>query len=152
MNFQSARALQIKPSPSMAVSLAARRMRAKGDDVIDLGLGEPDFHTPAAYRRGRLSGGEGRPDPLHRPGRHARTCAQRSPQSSGARTASTTRWTRSSSANGAKQIVFNALMATLEPGDEVILPAPYLVSYTDIVVLLGGAPAPWNAGWRTASS
>ena len=137
MNFQSARALQIKPSPSMVVSLAARKMRAAGDDVIDLSLGEPDFDTPAhiieaAYRamkagQTRYTGPDG---------------------SEELRAAIAAKFRRENGldyamdeivvANGAKQIIFNALLATLEPGDEVIMPAPYLVSYTEMVVLHGG--------------
>ena len=137
MNFQSARALQIKSSPSMAVSLAAKKMRAAGDDVIDLSLGEPDFDTPphiieAAYQamkagRTRYTGPDG---------------------SEELRAAIVAKFKRENGldyamdeiavANGAKQIIFNAFLATLEPGDEVIIPAPYWVSYTDIAVLHGG--------------
>ena len=137
MNFQSARALQIKSSPSMVVSLAARKMRAAGDDVIDLSLGEPDFATPphiieAAYQamkagRTRYTGPDG---------------------SEELRAAVVAKFKRENGldyaideiavGNGAKQIIFNAFLATLEPGDEVIIPAPYWVSYTDIAVLHGG--------------
>jgi aspartate aminotransferase len=139
MNFQSSRALRIKSSPSMAVSLAARRMQAAGESVIDLSLGEPDFDTPphiiaAAYdamRSGltRYTGPSG---------------------SEALRAAIVAKFSRENGldyamdeiavANGAKQILFSAFLATLEPGDEVIVPAPYWVSYTDLVTLHGGVP------------
>jgi aspartate aminotransferase len=139
MNFQSARAQQIKSSPSMVVSMAARKMRAAGDDIVDLSLGEPDLDTPphiveAAYRamkagQTRYTGPDGTEE---------------------LRAAIAGKFRRDNDldyamdeiavANGAKQILFSAFLATLEPGDEVIIPAPYWVSYTDIVVLHGGVP------------
>lgn len=139
ITFESARASSIKSSPSMAVSMAAKAMRAKGEDVIDLSLGEPDFDTPAfiveaaieAMRSGktRYTGPDGLPE---------------------LRAAIVAKFKREngldfemdeiSIGNGAKQILFNAFLGTLEPGDEVIVPAPYWVSYTDIVILHGGVP------------
>ncbi|WP_179875608.1 aminotransferase class I/II-fold pyridoxal phosphate-dependent enzyme [Sinorhizobium sp. BJ1] len=139
MNFESFRAGSIKSSPSMAVSLAAKAMRAKGESVIDLSLGEPDFETPvfiieaaiAAMRSGktRYTGPDGMEE---------------------LRVAIVAKFKREngleyamdeiSIGNGAKQILFNAFLGTLEPGDEVIVPAPYWVSYTDIVILHGGVP------------
>ena len=139
MQYQSTRAGLIKPSPSMAISIEARRMTAAGVPVVDLSLGEPDFATPphvlaaaaAAMRRGetRYTAADGTPELkdaiVLKFGRENGLSFQRG---------------EVTAANGAKQIIFNALMATLEPGDEVLVPAPYWVSYTDMVLLLGGEP------------
>jgi aspartate aminotransferase len=139
MNFQSTRALRINSSPSMAVSMAARKMRSAGENVVDLSLGEPDFDTPAhiveaAYRAMRA-------------GLTRYTAPDGSEE---LRAAIAGKFKRENGldygldeiavANGAKQILFSAFLATLEPGDEVVVPAPYWVSYTDIVVLHGGVP------------
>jgi aspartate aminotransferase len=139
MNFESNRARSIKSSPSMAVSMAAKSMRANGEHVVDLSLGEPDFNTPdfiveaaiAAMRDGKTRYTS--PDGMEE-----------------LRAAIVAKFKREngldyamdeiSIGNGAKQILFNAFLGTLEPGDEVIVPAPYWVSYTDIVMLHGGTP------------
>ena len=151
MSYVSSRLSAVKPSASMAASQAAKALRAKGIDVIDLGLGEPDFPTPAhiveaAYAAAKAG------DTLY-------TAAAGSPE---IRRAVADKFRRENGldygpddivvANGAKQIIFNALMATLEPGDEAILPAPYFVSYPEMVKLLGGVPVivecPETTGFR----
>ena len=138
-SYEAARAKLIKPSPSITISTAAKEMRAAGEPVIDLSLGEPDFDTPphvieaayAAMQRGetRYTPPDGTPvlkdAVLEKFRRENGLGFERA---------------NISCANGAKQVIFNALMATLEPGDEVICPAPYWVSYTDMTLLLGGAP------------
>ena len=139
MTYISSRLSAIKPSASMAVSQAAKALRAKGVDVIDLGLGEPDFPTPAhiveaAYAAAKAG------DTLY-------TAATGTPA---LRKAVADKFRRENGldfgaddiivANGAKQIIFNALMATLEAGDEAVLPAPYFVSYPEMVKLFGGVP------------
>ena len=151
MSYISSRLLAVRPSASMAVSQAAKALAAKGVDVIDLGLGEPDFPTPrhviAAAEAAALAG-----ETLY-------TAAAGTPD---LRQAIADKFARENGltysfddivvANGAKQIIFNALMATLEPGDEVILPAPYFVSYPEMVKLFGGTPVvaicPAEAGFR----
>ncbi|MFK3781044.1 pyridoxal phosphate-dependent aminotransferase [Agrobacterium sp. NPDC089420] len=137
IHFESKRVAGIKSSPSMAVATAAKAMRANGVPVVDLSLGEPDFDTPdhvvaaadEAMRRGVTRYTQ--PDGLLE-----------------LREAIVAKFKREngldyaldevSIGNGAKQILFNAFLGTLEPGDEVIVPAPYWVSYTDIVILHGG--------------
>lgn len=138
-SYLASRLAAVKPSASMAASQAAKALVAKGIDVIDLGLGEPDFPTPAhitetAYQAAKAG------DTLYTAalGTHA------------LRKAIVAKFDRENGlsytpdeiivSNGAKQIIFNALMATLEDGDEVILPTPYFVSYPEMVKLLGGIP------------
>lgn len=151
MSYISSRLAVVRPSASMAASQAAKALRATGIDVIDLGLGEPDFPTPAhvseAAYKAALAG-----ETLY-------TAAGGTPA---LRKAVAEKFRRENGldctaddivvANGAKQIIFNALMATLEPGDEAILPAPYFVSYPEMVKLLGGTPViatcPADAGFR----
>lgn len=137
MSFLASRLDSVRPSASMAASQAAKALMAKGIDVIDLSLGEPDFPTPAhvveaAYAAAKAG------DTLY-------SAAAGSPA---LRSAVARKFARENLldysqdeiavANGAKQIIFNALMATLEAGEEVILPAPYFVSYPEMVRLLGG--------------
>lgn len=139
MQFQSTRAQQVKSSPSMAVSVLAKQMAAAGEPVINLSLGEPDFSTPAhvieAAYQAMLDG------------HHLYTAPNGYPE---LRQAIVNKFKRDNHldysldevciGNGAKQILFNAFLATLEPGDEVITPAPYWVSYTDMALLNGGVP------------
>ncbi|PDS75133.1 aspartate aminotransferase [Rhizobium sp. L43] len=137
MKFESARVASIKSSPSMAVSMAAKAMRAQGESVIDLSLGEPDFETPdhvveaavEAMRKGltRYTAPDGLPE-------LRQAIVAKFKRENGLHYAQD----EISIGNGAKQILFNAFLGTLEPGDEVIVPAPYWVSYTDLVILHGG--------------
>jgi aspartate aminotransferase len=119
--------------------MAAKAMRAKGEPVIDLSLGEPDFDTPAhivaaavdAMTRGitRYTAPDGLPELRE-------AIVRKFKRENGLDYA----LDEISIGNGAKQILFNAFLGTLEPGDEVVVPAPYWVSYTDIVILHGGVP------------
>ena len=151
MSYIADRLAAVKPSASMAVSMAAKALRAQGVDVIDLGLGEPDFPTPphvveAAFKA--AAAGE--------------TLYTASAGTPALRAAIADKFARENGlsysadeitvANGAKQIIFNALLATLNPGDEAILPTPYFVSYPEMVKLLGGTPitpaCPAETGFR----
>jgi len=139
MSYISSRLAAVKPSASMAVSQAAKALRAQGVDVIDLGLGEPDFPTPGHIIEAAFAAAKA--------GQTLYTAATGTPE---VREAVAAKFRRENGlsygaddilvANGAKQIIFNALMATLESGDEVILPAPYFVSYPEMVKLLSGTP------------
>jgi aspartate aminotransferase len=130
---------RIQPSPTIAVTQKARDLKAAGRDVIGLGAGEPDFDTPdnikeaaiAAIRRGetKYTAVEGIPE--LRAAVAKKFKRENNLDYSAAQTFV---------APGGKAIVFNALLATLNPGDEVICVAPYWVSYPDIVLLGGGKP------------
>jgi aspartate aminotransferase len=139
MSYLATRLAAVKPSASMAASMAAKALRATGVDVIDLGLGEPDFPTPAhiaeAAYKAALAG-----ETLYTPA--AGTLALRRAVADKFRRENGLDYGPDDIvvANGAKQIIFNALMATLNGGDEAILPAPYFVSYPEMVKLLGGVP------------
>ena len=129
----------IKPSPTIAISAKARALKAEGKDIIGLSAGEPDFDTPAhviAAAIEAMHSGETRyTDPDGTPALKA---------------AITRKFKRDNNLDystdqvtvgtGGKQVLYNALMASLDAGDEVIIPAPYWVSYPDMVLLAGGTP------------
>lgn len=139
MTYVASRLAAVKPSASMAASMAAKALRGKGVDVIDLGLGEPDFPTPRHII-----------DAAHEAALRGETLYTAAAGTPALRQAVAAKFRRENGldygpddivvANGAKQIIFNALMATLDAGDEAILPAPYFVSYPEMVKLLGGVP------------
>ncbi|MGC9953136.1 MAG: pyridoxal phosphate-dependent aminotransferase [Rhizomicrobium sp.] len=130
---------RIKPSATLAVTQKARELKAAGRDVIGLGAGEPDFDTPdnikeaaiAAIRRGetKYTAVEGIPE-------LRKAIAGKFKRENGLDYTPAQTFVSA----GGKSIVYNALMATLNPGDEVICIAPYWVSYPDIVLLGGGTP------------
>lgn len=130
---------RIKPSPTIAVTQKARELKAAGRDVIGLGAGEPDFDTPdnikdaaiAAIRRGetKYTAVEGIPE-------LRKAVAGKFKRENGLDYAPSQTFV----AAGGKAIIYNAMMATLNPGDEVICVAPYWVSYPDIALLGGGTP------------
>ncbi len=151
MSFASSRLALVKPSASTWVSQAAKEAKAQGEDVIDLGLGEPDFDTPDHIK-----------DAAHQAALRGET---KYPPSNGTpemRQAVLDKLKRENNldyaldevivSNGATQVLFNTLMATLEPGDEVLLSTPYFRRYKDIVLRLGGVPVPLQctagAGFR----
>jgi len=129
----------VKPSASMAASQAARELAATGVDVIDLGLGEPDFATPAYITEAAFAASRGQRILYTAAGG---TVALRQAIADKFRRENGLEYAidEITTANGAKQIIFNALLATLNAGDEVILPAPYFVSYPEMTKLLGGVP------------
>jgi aspartate aminotransferase len=145
MSFLSATLSRVKPSPTIAVTNKAAELKAAGGDIIGLGSGEPDFATPQHIKDAAIA----------------------------AITANKTKYTavdgiaelkqaicaklerdnglsyipaQVSVSSGGKQVLYNALVATLNPGDEVIIPAPYWVSYPDMVLLAGGTPVTVECG------
>jgi aspartate aminotransferase len=139
MPFLSDSLSRVKPSPSIAITTLAGELRAAGRDVIGLSAGEPDFDTPDNIKAAAIKAiEEGKtkytaPDGIIELKRAICDKFQRdnglsyTPE-------------QVSVGTGGKQILYNALMATLNPGDEVIIPAPYWVSYPDMVRLAGGTP------------
>lgn len=139
MKFQASRLAPVQPSASAGISHKAKALKAAGHDVIDLGLGEPDFDTPPhaieAAHQAALSG------------------QTKYPPNDGTaelKAAIVSKLARENGldyspaevivSNGAKQIIFGALMATLEPEQEVLLCAPYFDSYENIILAIGGKP------------
>ncbi|MEM8849042.1 MAG: pyridoxal phosphate-dependent aminotransferase, partial [Pseudomonadota bacterium] len=148
MAFLSDTLARVKPSPTIAVTNKARELKAAGRDVIGLGAGEPDFDTPenikAAGARAIAEGKtkytavDGIPDLKDA------ICAKFK-RDNGLDYAPS----QVTVSGGGKQVIYNALVATLNPGDEVVIPAPYWVSYPDMVLLAGGEPVIAEAGIET---
>lgn len=143
MGFISDTLGRVQPSATIAVSNKARELRAAGRDVIGLGAGEPDFDTPENIKAAAI-------DAIQR-GETKYTAVDGIPELKAAIAAKFKREndldyapSQCFVAPGGKPIIFNAMMATLNPGDEVIIPAPYWVSYPDIVLLAGGEPVSIN--------
>jgi len=139
MGFLADSLSRIKPSATIAVTDKARELRAAGRDVIGLGAGEPDFDTPDNIKEAAIR--------AIRDGKTKYTAVDGIPELKQAIAAKFKRENNLdygldeiSVGAGGKQVLFNALMATLNPGDEVIVPAPYWVSYPEIVSLAGATP------------
>ncbi len=139
---------RVKPSPTIAVTTKARELKAQGRDVIGLGAGEPDFDTLENIKKAAI-------DAIER-GETKYTAVDGIPE---LKQAVVDKFLREngidykpeeiSVACGGKHIIYNALLATINPGDEVIIPAPYWVSYPDIALLAGGKPVMIEAGAET---
>ena len=148
MTFLSKTLDRVKPSPTIAVTNMAAELKAAGKDVIGLGAGEPDFDTPqhikdaavAAIAAGKTkyTAVDGIPE------LKAAICAKFARDNGLSYTPA-----QVNVGTGGKQVLYNALMATLNPGDEVIIPAPYWVSYPDMVLLAGGTPVVVPCGIET---
>ncbi|RMD94101.1 MAG: aminotransferase class I/II-fold pyridoxal phosphate-dependent enzyme, partial [Alphaproteobacteria bacterium] len=139
MGFLSATLERIRPSPTVAITQLARELKAEGRDVIALAAGEPDFDTPAHIReaaKAAIDAGHTRYTPVDGIPELKAAVAAKFRRDNGLDYGPE----EISVATGGKQVIYNALMATLEPGDEVIIPAPYWVSYPDIVRLAGATP------------
>ena len=141
MAFLSDTLARVKPSPTIAVTTKAAELKAAGRDVIALGAGEPDFDTPQNIKDAAKRAIDA--------GRTKNTAVDGIPELKKAICAKFLAENGLSYApnqitvgTGGKQILYNALMATCNPGDEVIIPAPYWVSYPDMVLLAGGTPVP----------
>ena len=130
---------KIKPSPTIAVTQKARELKAAGKDVIGLGAGEPDFDTPDNIKQAAIK--------AIKDGDTKYTAVDGTPA---LKKAIVEKFKKENNLDyttdqitvgaGGKHVIYNAMMATLNDGDEVIIPAPYWVSYPDIVLLAGGKP------------
>ena len=130
---------RIKPSPTIAVTSKAREMRAAGKDVIGLGAGEPDFDTPDNIKEAAIQAIK-RGDTKYTAVDGTPALKKAIKQKFSRENNLTYELDEISVGTGGKQVLYNAFMATLNPGDEVIIPAPYWVSYPDMVLLAGGKP------------
>ncbi len=129
----------IKPSPTMAITKLAAEMKAAGKDVIGLGAGEPDFDTPDHIKNAAIT--------AIKNGETKYTAVDGTPA---LKKAIVNKFSKDNNIKynmdeiivsvGGKQVLYNALMSSINPGDEVIIPSPYWVSYPDMVVLAGGIP------------
>lgn len=139
MSFLSASLDRIKPSPTIAVSTKAQELKAAGKDVIGLGAGEPDFDTPDHIKEAAIKAiWDGQTKYTAVDGTPACKAAviEKFKRENGL-TFTANQITVNS---GGKHTIYNAMVATLNPGDEVVIPAPYWVSYPDITLLAGGTP------------
>ena len=139
MSILAKRLSAVKPSPTIAITTKAQELKASGKDIIGLSAGEPDFDTPEHIRneaKAALDRGETRYTPAN--------------GTPALRKAIVDKFKRENELTytpdqvtlgvGGKQVIFNAFFATVQEGDEVIVPAPYWVSYPDIVLMCGGTP------------
>jgi len=139
MSFLAESIGRIKPSPTIAISNLAKELKAQGRDIIALSAGEPDFDTPDNIKQAAIRAIER--------GETKYTIVDGIPELKAAICKKFKREngldykpSQVSVGTGGKQVLFNALVATLNPGDEVIIPAPYWVSYPDIVLFAGAKP------------
>ena len=139
MNILASRLNRIQPSPTIAMSIKARELKAEGKDIIELAAGEPDFPTPSHIIKAAedaMSRGETKyTDPDGTPALKQAVCDKFKRDNNLEYVTS-----QVTIGTGGKQVLYNALMATLNEGDEVIIPAPYWVSYPDMVLLAEGTP------------
>ena len=139
MAFLSDTLSRVKPSPTIAVTTKAAELKAEGRDVIGLGAGEPDFDTPQNIKDAAKAAIDA--------GKTKYTAVDGIPE---LKKAICAKFKRDNALDytpaqvtigtGGKQVLYNALVATLNPGDDVVIPAPYWVSYPDMVLLAGGEP------------
>ena len=139
MAFLADALARIKPSATIAVTQMARDLKAKGKDVISLSVGEPDFDTPQNIKDAAIAAinrGETKYTPVSgiQPLREAIAAKFKRENGLDYKASQTIVGT------GGKQVLFNAFMATINPGDEVVIPAPFWVSYPEMIALCGGTP------------
>ena len=151
MAFIAARLGRIKPSPTIAISGKARDLKAAGRDIIALAAGEPDFDTPVHIReaaKAAIDKGDTRYTNVDgTPALKAAIAAKFKRENN-----LDYKPSQIIVGTGGKQVLYNAFMATLDPGDEVVIPAPYWVSYPDMVELAEGkpviVPCPQSSGFK----
>ena len=130
---------RVKPSPTMAITAKAQELKAAGRDVIGLSAGEPDFDTPENIRKAgqaAIDAGKTRYTAADGIIELKQAICDKFKRDNGLNYTPK----QISVGSGGKQTLYNALMATINPGDEVVIPAPYWVSYPDMVLLAGGTP------------
>jgi aspartate aminotransferase len=139
MAFLAASLDRVKPSATIAVSQKARELKAQGMDVIGLGAGEPDFDTPDNIKQAAVEAiarGETKYTPISGIPQLREAISAKFKRENGL----DYKPEQTIVSTGGKHVLFNAFMATLNPGDEVIIPAPFWVSYPEMVALCGGTP------------
>ncbi len=139
MAFIASSLARVKPSATIAVTQKARELKAQGRNVISLSVGEPDFDTPDNIKKAAIDAinrGETKYTPVSGITPLREAIAAKFKRENGL----DYKPTQTIVGTGGKQILFNAFAATLNPGDEVIIPAPYWVSYPDMVLMSGGEP------------
>ena len=139
MSIIAKRLARIKPSPTNMLTGKVAEMKAAGRDVIGLGAGEPDFDTPEHIKEAAIAAlrrGETKYTPIPGTMELRKAICAKFKRENGLDYAPD----QVTVGSGGKQVIYNAMMATLDPGDEVIIPAPYWVSYPDMVLLAEGTP------------
>jgi aspartate aminotransferase len=148
MSIIAKRLSRIKPSPTNALTGRVIELKAQGRDIIGLGAGEPDFDTPEHIKEAAIAAlrrGETKYTPIAgTPQLRKAICAKFKRENGLTYTPE-----QITVGCGGKQVIYNAFMATLDPGDEVIIPAPYWVSYPDMVLLADGTPVFIQAAEKT---
>ncbi|MBM1556430.1 pyridoxal phosphate-dependent aminotransferase [Sulfitobacter mediterraneus] len=148
MELLSQSLARVKPSPTIAVTTKAAELKAAGRDVIGLGAGEPDFDTPQNIKDAAIAAiNDGKTKYTAVDGiiELKQAICDKFKRDNGLDYAPS----QVSVGTGGKQILYNALMATMNPGEEVVIPAPYWVSYPDMVLLAGGEPVIAEASLQT---
>ncbi|MFO1049656.1 MAG: pyridoxal phosphate-dependent aminotransferase [Geminicoccaceae bacterium] len=148
MSILASSLARIKPSPTIAVTNLARELQAQGRDVIGLGAGEPDFDTPEHIKEAAIAairGGETKYTAVDGTPALKQAIVGKFRRENGIEY----RADEITVGTGGKQVLYNALMATLNAGDEVVIPAPYWVSYPDMTLLAGGTPVAVNCPEQT---
>jgi aspartate aminotransferase len=141
MPFLADRLARVKPSPTMAMTALATELQLAGRDIISLSQGEPDFDTPAHIRaaaKAAIDRGETRYTVFDGRIELKRAVCDKFRRENGLDYEPA----QITIGSGGKQVLFNALVATINPGDEVVIPAPYWVSYPEMVLLCDGTPVP----------
>ena len=148
MAFLSDALARVQPSQTIAVSSKARDLKAAGRDVISLGAGEPDFDTPDNIKEAAVKAirdGKTKYTNVDGIAELKEAICRKFKRENGL----DYKPAQAFVAPGGKKVIYNAMMATVNPGDEVVIPAPYWVSYPDIVLLAGGTPVFAEAGIET---
>jgi aspartate aminotransferase len=141
MSFIADALLRVKPSATIAVTQKARDLKNAGRDIISLSVGEPDFDTPDNIKKAAIAAierGETKYTPVAGIPPLREAIAQKFKRENGL----CYKASQTIVGTGGKHILFNAFLATINPGDEVVIPAPYWVSYPDMVLIAGGKPVP----------